>query len=277
MKKAMTMLLALLAAGSMAVSGLAEEEGTEAGNETEELVPVYADDVKDGTYSVDVLSDSSLFEITDCQLTAAEGKMTAVITLDGSDYEKLFMGTGRGAVSAKEEACIPLVAGEDGEQMCEVPVEALDMKIHCAAWSGNEEQWDDDVLVFLSDSLPQDALGGTPVVTAEELGLEDGTYLIDVRLEGGSGKASVESPAPLTVEDGQATAVITFSSPHYDYMLVNDEKYERVNTEGNSSFEIPVSGFDGEMPVTADTLAMSVPHEIDYTLYFDSASIIPAE
>ena len=53
-------------------------------------------------------------------------------------------------------------------------------------------------------------------------------------------------------------------------------QYDPVNTEGNSVFEIPVSGFDWKMPVLADTTAMSTPHEIDYTLTFDSASLEPA-
>ena len=42
-------------------------------------------------------------------------------------------------------------------------------------------------------------------------------------------------------------------------------------------FEIPVSVFDAEMEVTADTVAMSEPHEIDYTLNFDSTTAKEAE
>ena len=103
--------------------------------------------------------------------------------------------------------------------------------------------------------------------------LADGEYLIDVTLEGGSGKASIASPAEISVEDGSITAEIVWSSPNYDYMLVNDEKYLPVNEDGNSVFEIPVAALDQEIEVTADTTAMSKPHEIAYTLYFDSSSI----
>ena len=35
--------------------------------------------------------------------------------------------------------------------------------------------------------------------------------------------------------------------------------------------------FDAEMEVTADTVAMSEPHEIDYTLNFDSTTAKEAE
>lgn len=121
------------------------------------------------------------------------------------------------------------------------------------------------------------ALKETAGTALTELGLEDGVYLVDVTLSGGSGRASVESPATVTIEDGKATATITFSSPYYDYMLLDGERYEPVNTEGNSTFEIPVSAFDCEIAVTADTTAMSTPHEIDYTLCFDSASIRTAD
>mgnify|MGYP002766767763 CR=1 FL=1 len=103
------------------------------------------------------------------------------------------------------------------------------------------------------------------------------TYTCAVTLEGGSGRATVESPAALTVADGTMTAVIVWSSPNYDYMLIDGEKYLPTNTEGNSTFEIPVAALDTALAVTADTVAMSTPHEIDYTLTFDSATLTPAE
>ncbi len=237
------------------------------------MVPIYGTDVEDGVYEMEVLSSSSMFRIIDCELTVADGEMTAVITLNGDGYLKLFMGTGLEAVEAEEEDYITFVENEEGKQTYTVPVEALDMGIDCAAWSKNKEKWYDRTLVFPSASLPMDALKNVAMTTLEDLGLEDGVYLVDVTLEGGSGKSTVQSPTTLTVADGVMTATIGWASPYYDYMLVGEEKYLPVNTEGDSVFEIPVTGMDYKMPVTADTVAMSVPHEIDYTLYFDSASI----
>ena len=103
--------------------------------------------------------------------------------------------------------------------------------------------------------------------------LADGTYQADVTLTGGSGRATVDSPAAITVKDGKIYATIVWSSPNYDYMIVDGEKYLPTNTEGNSTFEIPVSALDTALDVTADTVAMSTPHEIEYTLTFDSASL----
>ena len=118
----------------------------------------------------------------------------------------------------------------------------------------------------------QAAESSTEAVSSD---LADGKYAVDVTLEGGSGRATISSPAILTVENGQATARIEWSSSHYDYMKIGDEKYEPVNTEGNSAFEIPVTVFDYKQKVIADTIAMSTPHEIEYTLTFDSESIKP--
>ena len=111
-----------------------------------------------------------------------------------------------------------------------------------------------------------------------------------VTLEGGSGKASVESPCPVMDRSGDLFAVITWSSSHYDFMVVNGEKLLPVNTEGNSTFEIPLKSeeapsgssdsaasdtgrttslpADCAMEVQADTTAMSTPHLVDYTLSF---------
>ena len=118
---------------------------------------------------------------------------------------------------------------------------------------------------------------GAEKKTVADLNLEDGDYTAEVTLEGGSGRATVDSPAAITIKEGAATATVVWSSPNYDYMLVNGEKYEPVNTEGNSTFEIPVDGFDYPMEVVADTVAMSEPHEIEYTLQFDSSSMEKAE
>ena len=93
-------------------------------------------------------------------------------------------------------------------------------------------------------------------------------------MEGGSGKVSVKSPAKLVVKDQNAVAEVVWSSPNYDYMKVGEEKFLPVNQGGETSvFEIPVTVFDRKMAVAADTTAMSTPHEIEYTLLFDSASI----
>ena len=54
-------------------------------------------------------------------------------------------------------------------------------------------------------------------------------YEVNVALEGGSGKASVASPAEVRAENSVYTAVIRWSSSNYDYMVVDGERYEPIS------------------------------------------------
>ena len=239
----------------------------------EGMEPIPGTSLKDGVYEVTVDSSSSMFRILQCELTVENGKMSAVMMMSGSGYLKVFMGTGREAVEASEADHIPAVDNGNGTYTFTVPVKALDQGIDCAAFSRNKEKWYERILVFRANSLPLTAFSEDMITTVESLALEDGLYTAEVTLGGGSGKAKVESPAQIRVENYQAYANILWGSHNYDYMKVNGEKYLQINTEGNSAFEIPVNAFDWKLAVIADTVAMSVPHEIDYTLYFDSETL----
>ena len=241
----------------------------------EGMTPISGDKVKDGTYSVAVKSSSKMFDITACELTVESGKMTATMHMGGKGYLYVYMGTGEQAAAADEADYIPFTEQADGTHSFTVPVDALDEGIDCAAFSKKKEKWYDRTILFRADSLPMDAFADGVVTTPDSLSLADGSYTADVALAGGSGRASVQSPAELTVKDGKVTAKIVWSSKNYDYMKVGDTKYDTVIEDEHSTFEIPVSCFAWAMAVKADTTAMSEAHEIDYTLTFDSASVTP--
>ena len=241
----------------------------------EGMTPISGDKVKDGTYNVTVKSSSKMFDITACELTVESGKMTATMHMGGKGYLYVYMGTGEQAAAADEADYIPFTEQADGTHSFTVQVDALDEGIDCAAFSKKKEKWYDRTILFRADSLPMDAFADGVVTTPDSLSLADGSYTADVALAGGSGRASVQSPAELTVKDGKVTAKIVWSSKNYDYMKVGDTKYDTVIEDEHSTFEIPVSCFDWAMAVKADTTAMSEAHEIDYTLTFDSASVTP--
>ena len=121
------------------------------------IPPVTADMLNDGTYNISVKSSSSMFNITNCDLTVSDGKMTALMTMSGKGYGKVFMGTGEEALIADENAFIPDVPNEEGLNTFSVPVEALNTDTDCAAWSRKKEAWYDRTLVFMSDELPEEA------------------------------------------------------------------------------------------------------------------------
>ncbi|MED9967155.1 MAG: hypothetical protein UFJ18_10230 [Blautia sp.] len=235
--------------------------------------------LKDGVYSAKFDTDSGMFHVNESQdgkgvLTVKDGKMTIHVSLVSKSILNLFPGLAEGAAKEGAELLEPTtdsVTYSDGytEEVYgfDIPVPYLDKEFDVAL-IGKKGKWYDHK-VSVSEAQPLEAEGKS----VEDLKLEDGSYTVEVALEGGSGKATVESPAVLEIKDGKASAVLVWSSPNYDYMLVDGEKYERTNTEGNSTFEIPVSGFDYQIPVVGNTVAMSTPHEIEYTLQFDSASV----
>ncbi len=101
----------------------------------------------------------------------------------------------------------------------------------------------------------------------------DGTYTVAVTLTGGTGKAKIASPVQLVVKDGQMSAILIWSSSNYDYMKVNGVRYDAVIEEGHSTFTVPVASLEEPLPVMADTVAMSTPHEIEYTITFDPTTL----
>ena len=239
----------------------------------EGMTAINADALKDGEYHIGVDSSSSMFKIADCVLKVGEGGMTADIIIASKSYDYLFMGTAEEAAADSGEGFIAYTSDDEDRSVFTVPVEALDSEIKCAALSAKKQEWYDRTLVFRADSLPDEAFAESRYASPEALGLADGEYSVEVALEGGSGKASVQSPAKLTVKDGKATAEIVWSSNKYDYMTVDGEKILPDSMEEFSVFTIPVKGFGSPLNVTADTTAMSQPHEIDYTLTFDQESL----
>ena len=256
-------------AASSAASGAASSEA--ASSVASSAVETAA--LPDGVYTADFDTDSSMFHANEAcngkgTLTVENGQMTFHVSLASTHIVNLYLGKAADAAANASDWLQPTtdtVTYSDGtsEEVYgfDIPVSAVDADFDLAIL-GTKGKWYDHV-VSVRNAVQQ---AGTAAPA-------DGTYTCEVTLEGGSGRATVESPAALTVADGKMTAAIVWSSPNYDYMLVDGEKYLPTNTEGNSTFEIPVAALDTALDVTADTVAMSTPHEIEYTLTFDSASL----
>lgn len=141
--------------------------------------PIYAGDLSSGTYTIDVTSSASMFKIVDCQLTVSGSDMSAVMTLSGKGYEKLFMGTGEQALEADESSYIYFVENAEGKYTYTVPVAALNQEIDCAAFSFKKQKWYDRVLVFESESLPESAFAPAPEEKADSL-FTPGTVILTI-------------------------------------------------------------------------------------------------
>ena len=240
----------------------------------------------DGVYTAEFSTDSSMFHVSEAcdgkgTLTVKDGVMTIHISLGSKKILNLYPGLAEDA--AKEGAVLlepttDTVTYSDGmtEEVYgfDVPVPAIGEEFDLAL-IGTKGKWYDHK-VKVSDPVAEDsreAANGSYDMST----LTDGSYTIELTMEGGSGRASIQSPTQITVADGAATATLEWSSPNYDYMLVNGEKYLPVNTEGNSVFEVPVEALDAPLTMIGDTVAMSTPHEVEYTVTFHSETLESAE
>lgn len=240
----------------------------------------------DGVYAAEFSTDSSMFHVSEAcdgkgTLTVKDGVMTIHISLGSKKILNLYPGLAEDA--AKDGAVLlepttDTVTYSDGmtEEVYgfDVPVPVIGEEFDLAL-IGTKGKWYDHK-VKVSDPVAEDsreAANGFFDMSA----LADGSYTIELTMEGGSGRASIQSPAQLAIADGAATAILEWSSPNYDYMLVNGEKYLPVNTEGNSVFEVPVEALDVPLTMIGDTVAMSTPHEVEYTVTFHSETLESAE
>lgn len=276
-----------------AESTVAAQESTVTSTESTETVETVSTEtaqneaqLPDGVYTAEFSTDSSMFHVSEAcdgkgTLTVKDGVMTIHISLGSKKILNLYPGLAEDA--AKDGAVLlepttDTVTYSDGmtEEVYgfDVPVPVIGEEFDLAL-IGTKGKWYDHK-VKVSDPVAEDsreAANGSFDMSA----LADGSYTIELTMEGGSGRASIQSPAQLAIADGAATAILEWSSSNYDYMLVNSEKYLPVNTEGNSVFEVPVEALDAPLTMIGDTVAMSTPHEVEYTVTFHSDTLQNAE
>lgn len=295
MKKyiAATMLLMAMLLTGCAGSTNNEQAGTQ---ENTQASAQKEAELADGVYTAEFNTDSSMFHVNEAcdgkgKLTVENGQMTIHISLASTHIVNLYVGLADDAVkdgATLLEPTTDTVTYSDGtsEEVYgfDVPVPALDEEFDLAIL-GTKGKWYDHK-VSVSNPVEGYTANGedadnTQADTTEASGTvafegtpDEGTYTVEIKFEGGSGRASIQSPVTLTVAaDGKMTATVEWSSPNYDYMIVDGEKLLPINTDGNSVFEIPVSAFDTPITVIGDTVAMSKPHEIEYTLTFLSDTV----
>ena len=288
MKKKLNLAALLLAAALLGACGGQKQDAADTVAQTESAETENAEqtssiDLADGVYTVDFKTDSSMFKVNESKngkgvLTVKDGEATLHISLTSKNIVNLYLGT---ADEAKEDEAgwlqptVDTVTYSDGlsEEVngFDVPVPALGEEFDLAL-IGKKGTWYDHK-VRVENPVSGEAEDAEAVSPAGQTAdVADGTYTCEVTLQGGSGRASVDSPATIIVKDGKVTADIVWSSPNYEYMLVDDVQYDPIQTEGNSEFQIPVT-LDEDVAVSALTVAMSQPHLIDYTLHFDSVTL----
>lgn len=281
-KKLLSLYLVLMMVIAFTACGSTDSSKNSEDTKAEETVETSSLGLEDGTYTVDFNTDSTMFHINDAYdgkatLTVEDGQGTVHIVLVSKNIVNLYLGTAEDAQKEGAELLEPTVESvtySDGltedVNAFDVPVPVIDEEFDLAL-VGTKGTWYDHKV---SVSNPVASEGATMTSGNDTSSLAEGDYTVEVALEGGSGRSTITSPAPVKVgADGTYTVTIEWSSPYYDYMIVDGVKYEPVNTEGNSVFEIPFADISAPVTVTADTVAMSTPHEIEYTLTFDLSTM----
>ena len=222
-----------------------------------------------GKYVVDVdaASASGMFRVVNCVLTSVGGKMQADITLSGSGYDKLYMGSKEAAASASEDQLIGYSVNAEGKYVFTVPVESMDTGVQIAAHGFNSGNWYDRTLIFKTEGM------------TKYVQVSDGSYKANVTSSSSMFKVT---DCILISKNGEMTAKITLSGTGYDYLYVGTSAEAAladkskwipyvVDKNGMYTYTIPVSLLDTGISVAAFSHKKQVWY--DRTLTFASAGM----
>ena len=237
--------------------------------------------LEDGVYRVDFDTDNTMFHVNDvyegkAKLVVESGKAKLNLVMPSKNILNLYPGLAEDAQKDGAELISPstvTVTYADGMEeevyAFEVPVSVYDEEFDLALIGKKGVWYDHKVKISNAETWSE------PENKSEDETetVEEGVYQVPVTLEGGTGRVSLESPAKVEKKEDGYIVTLVLSSKNYDYMLVDDVKYLPIDNNDRSAFEIPVSDLTKPLHVIADTVAMSTPHEIEYTITFDSDSI----
>lgn len=159
----------------------------------------------DGVYTAEFDTDSGMFHANEAcngmgTLTVENGQMTFHVSLASKKIVNLYVGMAADAEANKADWLLPTtdtVTYSDGtsEEVYgyDIPVAAVNQDFQLALL-GTKGKWYDHTVSIRNAQPKAEEAAETPA---------DGEYSVNVTLEGGSGRATVESPAALTVADGQ--------------------------------------------------------------------------
>ncbi len=220
------------------------EEGVSARIDPKEILngAEYQIDAEEG-----VEGSTAMFKVTACRVSQDSDGTWAVITLSGTGYDMLYMGTKEEAAKADTASCIHFVPDDSGRYTYRVPVSMFDAPVQIAAHSIKKDLWYDRSLTFSSKHLVLNKLpeGGYDKVTV-----------------GSDNKMFKVTQCRLTSQGGKMEAVITLSGTGYDKLYMGTAK-EAQNADissyipyipddkGAYTFTIPVSALHTAIPVAA--------------------------
>lgn len=202
-----------------------------------------AADLSEGRYMISVSTSSKMFRASKCEIVVRDGKPIADITLGGDGFGYLFAGTGESADAAGEAAWSPARVVERGKHSFFIPVPAFDVESDLAAWSIKYKKWYDYKVVFHANTLRKK---------------------FSFSYDGGTGRTKIWCE-DIEFKGASCLAKIVFDSENFTRVVADGREYIGEREDGRTTFVLPVA-LGGETKIEAETVAMSAPHMISYTL-----------
>lgn len=224
-------------------------------------------DLADGVYTVGFETDSTMFHVNETMngkaiLTVTDKCGMLHLLMPSKNILNLYPGLAEDAKKKGAELISPSmeeVTYADGltEEVYayDVPVYVLDEEFDLAIIGKKEKWYDHKVKISGAEPFRKEVRS------------------VELSFEGGTGKVTLQSPTDIKNSEEGYLVTLVWSSKNYDYMIVDGVKYLPLSNDGCSVFEIPVKDLNTPLTVIADTVAMSTPHEIEYVITFDTASL----
>ena len=143
-KRIATALVAAVLCGSLAAPLAGCASGASSSNEAK---PAQVAPPANGTYNIEVTTDSSMFRSEACTLTVKDGVYTAALSLPGEGFSRLYFGTAQDAEKATE-GVYDYHLNDEGKYTFNIPVQALDTELPIAAFGQRRNKWYDHTIVF---------------------------------------------------------------------------------------------------------------------------------
>lgn len=217
------------------------------------MLPVYGRDIKDGTYSIEGESSSSFFKIDTSELTVSDGKLTVSMNVPSSSYKFVYMGTAEEAAAAPLEDYIE-PKNWAGVSTYEIPIDALNKGIPCAAFSKRKKKWYDRTILFDASSLPEDALLiELPDYDkiSEAIALYDQMYGTDDEEAAADGTAAAGTQSESATQSGNNSS--TGTAVQENPATVSAEPIDIDLDDGTYAIQVNMTGGSGRASVSSPT------------------------
>lgn len=149
-KRTHSFLLALLCAFALVLTacGQSTDAFVDEASEQEAAEQEVTQAIVDGTYDIEVDTDSSMFRCEECTLTVEGDTYTAALSLPGEGFSRLYFGSAEDAASASDDLIYDYYVNDDGLYTFDIPVETLDEDLPIAAFGQRRDTWYDHTINF---------------------------------------------------------------------------------------------------------------------------------